>query len=205
MASLFQSNEDAWGSDYFNGNHSSQRSYDSDKAKYFNSDGTLKAGYEQREQSNDSTSMGAVATYSNESSGDDYGDTTFQHYGIYKTPQQAAAPGSTPAPTPAATPAPKPQPTGPVKVSPEIQQAQERTNKYQSDLKDGSASENIYKPNDYAKDTYINPGSSSSNQYDFSKKTFAGDVKDKQTNSQDFFNKKKDQLTTSSKFTEFMQ
>jgi len=114
----------------------------------------------------------------------------------YKLPEPpkpvAAAP--TPAPTPEPKPEPEIKPTGPVEYSPEIQQAKERTNKYQSDIKDGTTSNQIHNPQDYSKDSYINRDSAVSNKYDFSAKAFG-------SASQDFLNKKKDEVTDSPNFT----
>ena len=106
----------------------------------------------------------------------------------YKIEQPKAAPAPTPAPTPEPTPEPEPEikPTGPVEYSPEITQAKERVNKYQSDIKDGITSQNIY-----SKDSYINRDSTLSNKYDFSAKTFGGQS-DKAAAS--FLDQKKQQL-----------
>lgn len=144
-----------------------------------------------------------------------------------KTVQQAiyidapkAAPAPRPAPRPAPKAAPKPAPkpapkaAAPVQHSPEIKQAQTLANSYKSDIIASKPTEEIYKSKssqptvenqDYSKESYINKNSSFNNQYDFSAKTFANDVSDKKSASQDFFNKKKDQLTGSPKYTEFMQ
>jgi hypothetical protein len=108
--SYFQDNPDAWGHSTFNGTGQHMKSYDGERDKYFTKgeDGyVLKDGYEQREQSNDSTSMGAVATYSNESSDYDGEDNTFNHYGIYRTARESDQ--AQEAPAPAATPTPPPE------------------------------------------------------------------------------------------------
>ena len=138
--SYFQDNPDAWGHSTFNGTGQHMKSYDGERDKYFTKgeDGyVLKDGYEQREQSNDSTSMGAVATYSNESDDYDGEDNTFKHYGIYKRPSNKSneqAPVADKAPE---APKADKKPAGPIELSPEIQQAKERVNKYESSI-DGS-------------------------------------------------------------------
>jgi hypothetical protein len=83
MANRFQSNNDAWGYSYFNGAGESQNSYAGEKSKYFNSDGSLKSGYSQREIFNNS-GVGEVATYRNESYSDD-DDDLVQRFGIFQT------------------------------------------------------------------------------------------------------------------------
>jgi len=134
-------------------------------------------------------------------------------YGKEAQPTAAPAPAAAPPPAPKAAPKPAPKPA-PVQHSPEFKQAKERANSYKSDIIAGKPSEEIYKSKssqptvenqDYSKETYINRDSNSNTQYDFSAKTFANDVSDKKSTSQDFFNKKKDQLTSSPKYTEFMQ
>jgi len=217
MANYFQSNDDAWGYSYFNDIGENKNSYAGEKSKYFNSDGSLKSGYSQREIGGNS-GVGEVATYRNESSDDDDGESTTQRWGIFGAPTPAPAPAPRPAPRPAPTPAPAPKPApkpaAPVQHSPEIKQAQQLADTYKSDIISGKTSEQInnkkaYYPTvenqDYSKDTYINRDSQFNTQYDFNAKTFASDVSNKKSASQDFFNKKKDQVTTSSKFTEFMQ
>ena len=153
--SYFQDNPDAWGHSTFNGTGQTMKAYDGERDKYFTKgkDGhyVLKDGYEQREQSNDSTSMGAVATYSNESSDYDGEDNTFKHYGIYKkhqsSPQQQAPASAVETPK-AATPEKKPK--GPVEYSPEITQAKERVNKFSSMI-DGNMGSTYTGANDASK------------------------------------------------------
>ena len=134
-------------------------------------------------------------------------------YGRVAQPTAAPAPAAAPPPAPKAAPKPAPKPA-PVQHSPEIKQAIERVDAYKSDVMEGKPSEEIYKSKssqptvenqDYSKDTYINRDSKSNTQYDFSSKTFAGNANDNKSTSQDFFNKKKDQLTASPNYTEFMQ
>ena len=106
-----------------------------------------------------------------------------------------------------APPKPTPPPP-PVEASPEIKQAIGHADAYKSDLIEGNPTEEVYnatQAEDYSKETYINRNSKSNTQYDFSSKTFMNDKKDNKEASQDFFNKKKDQVTTSSKYKEFMQ
>ena len=98
-------------------------------------------------------------------------------------PKPAPRPAPRSAPKPAPAPAPAPKPAPPVVHSPEIKQAKERVNKYQSDIKEGKVSEEIYgngaeekapEPKDYSKDTYINRSSSKQPQiYDFSQSSFS--------------------------------
>ena len=120
-------------------------------------------------------------------------------------------------------PAPPKATPPPVVDSPEIKQAVGHADAYKSDLIGGNPTEEIYNADstannvgstannettqaeDYSKETYINRNSKSNTQYDFSSKTFMNDKKDNKEASQDFFNKKKDQVTTSSKYKEFMQ
>ena len=129
------------------------------------------------------------------------------HMISYLSGRQKQAPAPTPTP-------PKPTPPPPVVVSPEIKQAVERADAYKSDLIEGNPTEEIYNSKssqstvenqDYSKNTYINRNSNSNTKYDFSAKTFAGDVNNKKSASQDFFNKKKDQLSGFPKYTKFMQ
>jgi len=136
--SYFQDNPDAWGSSTFNGVGEHMKSYDGERDKYFTKgkDGyVLKDGYEQREQSNNSTSMGAVATYSNKSDDYDGEDSTFNHYGIYKKQQAQKA---APAPQQSAPVAEEPKDDlvikqrGPTKYSPEIKDAKSRAKNWQS-------------------------------------------------------------------------
>ena len=95
----------------------------------------------------------------------------------YKTeylPIFAKEPATTPAPapTPAPTPAPEPvkeEPKGPVEYSPEIQEAKERVNKYESDIKSGDTSEKIYNRS-YTKESNLD----FNNNLDFSSKTYGG-------------------------------
>lgn len=92
-------------------------------------------------------------------------------------PKPAPKPAPRPAPRPAPAPAPAPpppKPAPPVVHSPEIKQAKERVNKYQSDIKEGKTSEEIYGIEDYSKDTYINRDQSKQPKiYDFSQSSFA--------------------------------
>lgn len=131
-------------------------------------------------------------------------DNHLQHIISYLRGRQKQAPAP-----PKATPPP-------VVDSPEIKQAVGHADAYKSDLIGGNPTEEIYnvdstangettQAEDYSKETYINRNSKSNTQFDFSAKTFMNDKKDKQEASQDFFNKKKDQVTTSSKYKEFMQ
>ena len=57
----------------------------------------------------------------------------------------------------------------------------------------------------YAKDSYINRDSKGFNQYNFASKTFDGASNNSKLNSQDFFSKKKNNLTASPQYKEFMQ
>tara|TARA_R110001592_G_scaffold52697_2_gene161672 strand:- start:2503 stop:3105 length:603 start_codon:yes stop_codon:yes gene_type:complete len=200
MANYYQDNGNAWASKSFNGYSEQDSDYERMYGEYFNGDGTLKSGYTQREIGSNSN-IGEVATYGQQTEDDDDGESQSWNYGIFKTPQQKAAPAPapTPAPTPAPKPQPKPQPTGPVEHSPEIKQAKERVNKYESNIKDGTTSEN------YAKDSYINRDSKRFNQYNFASKTFDGASDNSKLNSQDFFSKKKNNLTSSPEYKEFMQ
>ena len=94
---------------------------------------------------------------------------------IYKKdkPAPAPRPAPRPAPKPAPAPAPAPKPAPPVVHSPEIKQAKERVNKYQSDIKEGKVSEEIYGNKDYSKNTYINRNQSKQPEiFDFSKTVF---------------------------------
>tara|TARA_R110002012_G_scaffold233723_1_gene407064 strand:+ start:87 stop:590 length:504 start_codon:yes stop_codon:yes gene_type:complete len=95
----------------------------------------------------------------------------------YKTeylPIFAKEPATTPAPapTPAPTPAPEPvkeEPKGPVEYSPEIQEAKERVNKYESNIKSGDTSEKTFDSNK----TYIKESNLDFNKnLDFSSKTY---------------------------------
>ncbi len=86
-------------------------------------------------------------------------------------PKSAPKPAPRPAPKSAPAPAPKPKP---VVHSPEIKQAKERVNKYQTDVKEGKPSEEIYGNKDYSKDSYINPYTSKQPQiFDFSQSAFS--------------------------------
>lgn len=101
---------------------------------------------------------------------------TMQKAIYINAPKAAPAPRTAPRPAPKAAPkpAPKPKPAQPVVHSPEIKQAKERVNKYQTDIKQGKPSEEIYGNKDYSKDSYINRSSSKPFQiYDFSQSPFA--------------------------------
>ena len=140
---------------------------------------------------------------------------TMQQAIYIDAPKAAPAPRPTPPPAPAPTPAPTPAPKpAPVQHSPEVEKAKELVDTYKSDIIAGKPTEEIYKSKssqptvenqDYSKESYINKNSSFNTKYDFSAKTFASDVSNKKSASQDFFNTKKDQLTTSPKYKEFMQ
>jgi len=143
------------------------------KSNYYDSDGKLKDGY--ISSTNKLGGFGdAVLSWDSRASADydhmhsDEEDLylRYGHEGLHIYNKSTPA-----APAPAPTPKSKPviEPTGPVEYSSEIQQAKERTNKYESDLKDGNTSQNIY-----AKDSYINRDTNVSNKYDFSAKTFGG-------------------------------
>ena len=135
-----------------------------------------------------------VYTYRHKTSKKGGGFTYGDQVNVYKKDAPVAAPAPPPAPAPAPPPpppTPQPKPPAPVVHSPEIQQAKERVNKYQSDILSGKVSEEIYgKSNsrntvksgnvsedvygkDYSKDTYIANSSSNRNQiYDFSQNAF---------------------------------
>ena len=91
---------------------------------------------------------------------------------FYKIPQPEPAPTPAPAPAPAPTPTPEPvkeEPKGPVEYSPEIQKAKEKVQQYESNIKSGNTSEQIYDPNrKYAQETNLDFG----NNLDFSAKEF---------------------------------
>ena len=136
--SYFQDNPDAWGHSSFNGHTENLDSYGSERDKYFTKGKgghyVLKDGYEQREQKSDSKGLGAVATYSNESSDHDDFETTTSHYGIYKkdTPAKQAAPAAKQAaPAKQAVPESQSQKIEPVTHSPEVQAAKSRVTNYQ--------------------------------------------------------------------------
>ncbi len=97
------------------------------------------------------------------------------YYKIERAPAHAPA-AAAPAPAPAPPPSkPQPKPPEPIKYSPEIQQAKERVNKYQSDVMSGKVSEEIY-----GKDTYISESTLNKNQsYNFSQNAFGNDRKKK--------------------------
>ena len=110
------------------------------------------------------------------------GKDSYKHTPTYKTaslpswaPVPKRAPAPAPAPPPPPPPKPQPKPPEPIKHSPEIQQAKERVNKYQADIKSGQVSENIY-----AKGTYIAESSLNNNQFfDFSQNAFGNDQRKK--------------------------
>lgn len=106
----------------------------------------------------------------------------------------AAAPAAA-APAPKAKPKPKPKPK-PIEHSPEIQQAKERVNKYESDILSGKTSENIY-----AKDSYT--VKSAANKYNFDATQGASGIgglmdsglqEPAQTDAESFMNSKKSEL-----------
>ena len=64
-------------------------------------------------------------------------------------PASAPAPAAAPVPTPAPKPQPQPQPKPkPIENSPEMQQAKERVQTYESDILSGKTSNEIYNKND---------------------------------------------------------
>lgn len=159
--SYFQDNPDAWGHSTFNGSSQHQESYGSERDKYFTKgkDGhyVLKDGYEQREQKSDSKGLGAVATYSNQSSDHDDFETTTSHYGIYKkdTPAKQAPAAKQAAPAKQAVPESQSQKIDPVTRSPEVQAAKSRVQEYQK--KDYSS---IFQQNDTDFTSQFQPSSS---------------------------------------------
>tara|TARA_R110002012_G_scaffold233723_1_gene407065 strand:+ start:633 stop:1328 length:696 start_codon:yes stop_codon:yes gene_type:complete len=143
------------------------------KSGYFDSSGKLKDGYV-----SSSTPLGgfgdalvswesrASADYDHHHSDEEDMYLRYKHDGlyIYGNNGSSAAPAPKPTPTPA-----KKEPTGPVQYSPEIQEAKERVNKYESDIKAGVTSEKIFDANrTYTKDSNLD----FSNNLDFSGKTF---------------------------------
>tara|TARA_R110002012_G_scaffold233723_1_gene407066 strand:+ start:1380 stop:1940 length:561 start_codon:yes stop_codon:yes gene_type:complete len=93
-------------------------------------------------------------------------DTVYYKIEQPKAPAPVAA--SAPAPPPVAPPVKK-EPKGPVEYSPEIQEAKERVNKYESDIKSGDTSEKIYNRS-YTKESNLD----FNNNLDFSSKTYGG-------------------------------
>ena len=117
------------------------------------------------------------------------GSGTKATYGYMRKPAPAAATPAAAAPAPApktkAEPKAKEEPKGPIEYSPEMQQAKERVQKYEDNIKSGKTSDDIYKtitPEDYSKDTYIKTSGNQSmmDQYDFSAKEFNADIKKSQ-------------------------
>ena len=97
-------------------------------------------------------------------------DTVYYKIEQPKTPAPVAASAPAPAPAPAAPPVKK-EPKGPVEYSPEIQEAKERVNNYESDIKSGVTSEKIFDANKtFTQESNLD----FTNNLDFSSKTFGG-------------------------------
>ena len=94
----------------------------------------LKDGYSHVASQDAPNPLASMADRSNKKGGGfEYGDSV----NIYKKVEQKQSPAQQ-APAPEAKPEPDKKPAGPIELSPEIQQAKERVNKYQDSI-DGSA------------------------------------------------------------------
>ena len=108
--------------------------------KYFEQDATgkykLKDGYEQRHigmGDRKGDLAGAEMTYTNViSDDDDKRPSERNNYGIYKKETPKSTPAANAKPPKPVTPEPVKKDQGPVEYSPEVSQAKERVNKYQS-------------------------------------------------------------------------
>ena len=123
-------------------------------------------------ENGDSNAVASDTSYKGRGASGGLENLGVQHYSM-NDPAPTPAPASAPAPSVATATAPVPvvKPKEPIKYSPEIQQAKERVNKYQSDILSGKVSEDIY-----SKDTYIADSILDKNKtYDFSLNAFGND------------------------------
>ena len=162
----------AWNGDEFKSN-------DKERDKYFEKDKkgqyVLKDGYESRYlgSGNKVSRQGAVSTYTNayDDLHDDYDpNNDRKNYGIYKIqqPKTQTIVKQAPAPKPKPKPVEKKMEAGSFKVSPEIQQAKDRVNAYES-----NQSSAWDKAQSTVQSSFIKPSSSNhSQQYDFNSKSF---------------------------------